>query len=358
MNAKRLSIGIPVVIGLALALLLLIAIGAAAGSPPAQPPLPGGPAPVIAARTAATPTFWTSGWVSITQGETRVFTHSLGGDPDDYAVDLQFMDTAADGRGINAYDYGGNEQGGLFAGANWQNLDSTGIQVYRQAGDFSANMIRVSVWVADPPDWCSEWTSIGPGTTHDFNHPVGGNVDDYTVGLWFKDLDDGYGINQRAYGGIEYGDGTYQGAYWRELTTSTVTVVRYPDDIFADRVRVCIYRADPPDWDSGWQDFPVGETMLTHNLRWNPSLYIVRMEFKDLGILGAMGIHHFAAGGMIVDVDGGEDDDKFIGANWEQLTNTSVLVVRWSDDIRADQVRVRIWLLTQKIYLPLMLRNF
>jgi len=292
---------------------------------------------------------WSSGWVDIAPGETKTFNHNLGGDPDDYAVDLWFWDAPPGGYGINHRCTGGLEADGKFYGAHWQNLTATTIEVFRREDDTFADKVRVDVWKPDPPAWDSGWVDIAPGTLETLTHNLGGDVDDYTVGLWFKDTD-GIGVNTRCYGGLET-DGQLRGAFWQNLTATTIEVYRFQDDTWADQVRVRIFIPDPPDYDSGWVDISPRQTItLTHNLGGSPNLYLVRAWGRDTEP-GGIGINHRFAGGY-------EMGGKFFGANWENLTDTTINIFRRLHDEYADQVRVRIWRREFKVYLPIVMKNY
>lgn len=327
MNERRMQIWIAVVGGLALAALLLFAGNAVASNPASPPDI----YPEDAALQATSS--WSSGWVDIAPGTVITFTHNLGGNLDDYAVELWFRDTETGGIGINSLGLGGLEAGGNFLGAHWQNLTDTTVQVVRRSDDTFADQVRVRVWISDSPTWDSEWVDISPGETKTLTHTVGGDVDDYTVGLWFKDTD-GIGINTRCYGGLEAG-GQRRGAAWQNLTDATVDVWRYPNDAWADQVRVRIFEPDPPDYDSGWVGINPDDMMtLTHNLGGNPNHYVVRGWQRDTD--DGIGINHRFAGSF-------EAGDSWFGTYWKNLTDTTINVLRRADDWAADQVRVRIW---------------
>jgi len=284
--------------------------------------------------------------VDVATDTAQAFTHDLGGDPDDYAVELWFRDTDTGGKGINSWGIGGFEAGGNFRGAYWQNLTDTTIEVFRHGDDVFADQVRVSVWIADPPVWDSDWVSIGTYEVKSLTHDVGGNVDDYVVGLWFKDTTpDGIGINTQGYGGLE-ADGQVHGAQWRSLTSTSIDVFRYRNDDWADQVRVRIFVPDPPDYDSDWVDISPGDTMtLSHYLGGNPNLYLVRGWQK----YAVSGINHIFVGGR-------EADGNLYGSNWENLTDTTINVFRRPNDYAADQVRFRIWMRRYKVFLPIVLK--
>jgi hypothetical protein len=143
--------------------------------------------------------------------------------------------------------------------------------------------------------------------------------------------------------------GQLRGAAWQNLTDTTIDVLRYRDDGWADQVRVRIFVPDPPDWDSGWATVATGTaTTFTHNLGGNPNLYLVRGWQRDTS-QGGIGINHRFTGGY-------EAAGSFFGANWENLTDTTINFLRLPDDYVADQVRVRIWVREYKVFLPLVLK--
>ncbi len=182
-----------------------------------------------------------------------------------------------------------------------------------------------------------------------FGHDLGGSVDDYQVGLWFESDNSAYGVNQHGYGGMEAA-GSNWGAWWTDLTNSSIRVRRAANDPFADWVRVCIDLAEPTAYDSGWVNVAPDQTLtLQHGVGGSLGGYIVRMEFKDTAV-GGIGIHHENAGGNV-------DGDTFLGANWQNLTNSTIDVYRLQDDVTVDQVRVRIWHREFGVYMPVVIRG-
>jgi hypothetical protein len=79
-----------------------------------------------------------SGWVSIGIFET-VFTHNIGGNTDNYVVDMQFKDSYW---GVHTMGYGGWDPGG-----HWTNLTNTSITVRRGPDDTVVDQIRIRIWV-------------------------------------------------------------------------------------------------------------------------------------------------------------------------------------------------------------------
>ena len=292
---------------------------------------------------------WGSGWVPVSPGNPETLQHGLGGDLEDYAIQMWFRDTD-DGFGINTRAYGGLEQGGVYYGALWENLTESGVEVTRSSGDDFADQVRIWIWVpADPPEYCSDWTSIPVGGSVLFGHNLGGDVEDYVVGLWFESGNTAYGVNQHGYGGMEAA-GSYRGAWWTDLTDNAVRVRRAANDSYADWVRVCVSLAEPTAYDSGWVDIAQDQTLtLHHGVGDSLNGYVVRMEFKDTAV-GGIGVHHENLGGNAV-------GDSLLGANWENLTTDSIDVYRLQDDATVDQVRVRIWQRGSGVYMPVVMRG-
>jgi ligand-binding sensor domain-containing protein len=328
MNEERMQIWI-VVGGLALAALLLLTGNVLANNPVASPD-------VVALQDT---TSWSSAWVDIAAGSVITLSHNLGGNPDDYAVELWSRDTDPGGMGVNTWGAGGLEAGGKLFGAHWQNLTDATIQVGRRSDDLFGDQVRVRVWISDSPAWDSEWVDIAPGALETLTHNLGGNVEDYTVGMWFRDTTPGgMGINTRCYGGMEAA-GQLRGAAWQSFTETTIDVLRYLNDDWADQVRVRIFAPGPPDYDSGWVGIAAGavETLPAHNLGGDPNHYIVYGWQRDTAE-GGIGINHRFVGGF-------EANGSFSGSSWVRLTDETIDVLRRPDDLVADQVRVRIWVL-------------
>ncbi len=296
---------------------------------------------------------WSSGWVPLAAGTSRLFLHGLGGDPNDFAVELWFRDTDGD-MGIHRYGYGGLEANGNWYGAYWQGLTPLTVRVFRAPDDTAADEVSIVVWrPATPPDYASGWTDIAPGQTITFSHNLGITPTELTVAMYFSDTL--RGIHHFSYGGLAVDDlQEMWGGHWHDLLTDTVQVTRHPDDSGVEQVRVVVMHGDPPDYDSlaalgGWQDVARGETFtFTHNLNWNPDLLLVRGEcYSTTG-----GIHQWFAGG---------NHDWFIG--WQgsylkNLTNNTVAVERLADDQVCPQVRVTISKQVLRIYLPLVMRGY
>lgn len=105
---------------------------------------------------------WDSGWKYIDKGKTIMLKHDLGGDPNDYLVDLQFWDryrgwgSSSGTIGKNNCYYGGDafvvwqqaasQNLSQYRGAFWCNLNNINIKVVRNIDDNAARLIRVRIW--------------------------------------------------------------------------------------------------------------------------------------------------------------------------------------------------------------------
>lgn len=87
-----------------------------------------------------------SDWQNINQNEVKLFTHSIGGDPDDYVVDLTFKHSSY--AHISGFGLDVNSSGGI-TGCYWDDLTSTSILVYRGYEDEWVSQVRVRIWVIE-----------------------------------------------------------------------------------------------------------------------------------------------------------------------------------------------------------------
>jgi len=307
---------------------------------------------VGAAQMAAAASGWSSGWVAINQSETITLPHNLGGDVDDYAVELWFRDTDEGGIGINTFAYGGFENAGVWQGAHWSNLTDATINVHRFTNDETADRIRLRIWIPDAPDHDSDWQPMAQGGALTLTHSLGGDSEDYTTNLWFK-TPHVYGINNRYFGSVEIG-GEGHGAHWQELNDTTIKVIRWANDTVATDIRVRIIKNPPATiYDSGWLDIAAGDLItLTHDVGLNIGASRVGLQWRDTSEPPAsFGQNMLWAGGE-------EVGDQFFGGHWQNLNNSTIEVYRQPDGSRPAEVRVRIWSPEHKVYLPLVARNY
>ncbi len=85
-----------------------------------------------------------SGWEWVVAGGTITLTHNLGGDINNYVVDLMNRDTGSSSLTIQSIggDYGSYGDYGFC----WQDLTTTSIKV-RTYPDHSYNYYRIRIWV-------------------------------------------------------------------------------------------------------------------------------------------------------------------------------------------------------------------
>lgn len=89
-----------------------------------------------------------SDWQTISPGEMKTLTHNIGGDRDNYVVDLAFKYTG-DNR-VHSLGWGlYTSSSGLHAGAYWGYLTNSSISVYREDEDNLISQIRVRIWVVE-----------------------------------------------------------------------------------------------------------------------------------------------------------------------------------------------------------------
>jgi hypothetical protein len=295
-----------------------------------------------------------SGWVSLEQDETVTLDHDLGGDTDNYVVDMQYRGSSFNG--VNQRYYGGIDFGAVppaghsvddRVGAYWCNLTNTTITVYRRAEDTYAPAVRIRIWVDPIPGYDSGWISLSPGATATtLNHGLGGDTDDYVVDLQFKNT--GNGVNQRYYGGADLGanagdfENNRVGAYWRSLTNSYITVYRRPEDTYAAQMRIRIWIRPTPTYDSGWVSIDQRQLRtLAHNIGGDPADYVVDMQFRNTG--SGSGVNQQYYGGADYGALVGSYEDNRVGAYWRGLDFDSITVYRRGEDNYAPEVRIRIW---------------
>ncbi len=87
-----------------------------------------------------------SGWQAVPPGTSITLTHNIGGNPDDYVVDIQFHDDDEYGR----LQGGGMDRSGQqFFGATWTNLTASSLEVRRGPDSTTADKVRVRIWVCN-----------------------------------------------------------------------------------------------------------------------------------------------------------------------------------------------------------------
>lgn len=311
-----------------------------------------------------------SSWVNLAATSSITLTHDLGGDANSYLVDFQYRSASVDG--IHQRYYGGSDFGDSITlgspndrvGAYWRNLTATSISVYRRPEDTYAPQVRVRIWRAPKPDYDSGWVSLAVDTIATLTHSLKGNYQtEYFVAFDYRNTLDG--INQRYYGGADFGsfysyggsNNTRTGAYWRNLTAESITVYRRPDDVFASDVRIRIWRIDQPDYNSGWYSLDPDEAkVLAHNLTASPDTYLVQVFQYDGDAANLLNQRHYGGADFGNLPPSGYLENDRVGSYWRSLTGQSITVYRRPEDGFADWVSVRIWVTSNKVYLPVIMR--
>ncbi|MBN1900193.1 hypothetical protein JW926_02555 [Candidatus Sumerlaeota bacterium] len=328
-----------------MALCLLITIGAIAAPPP-----------VPKSRTAFSgPCNFDSGWIPVERGEDKMIQHNVYGDIDNYVVYFQYR-TEYGTYSNNFYggvDFGTKTSGGTSNnerhGAYWHNLTLERVMVYRRPEDQYAKFVRIKIWYDPSDDWDSEWMTIPAGDLSVLTHNLEGVPDDYVVYMEFKD-DDVYGINQMFYGRGDLGanpvDGLSEnnvvGANWNTLTKFNIVINRCHHDIYADQIRVRIFKRQSPTYDSGWSTINTDQLKLfTHNIHGSIDDYVIDLQYKHTD----WGVNQVCFGGN----DFGDHNPYYAnendraGAYWMELNSDSITAYRRAEDPYASEVRIRIW---------------
>jgi hypothetical protein len=197
--------------------------------------------------------------------------------------------------------------------------------------------LTVAAPAASGPTAWARWAIIPPGACQVFTHSLGADPEDYIVEMWFKDLDDGLGLNRRFYGTAEEALNFY-GATWRHLTTDTIEICRAAQDYVADNIWVRV--SIPPGgagtvYSSAWTDIAQDEVLtFTHGLGITATDLTVRVVFSS----ASLGIHHMGYGGRSV----ASLPQDLEGATWQHLRENTVQVYRYPDDHSVEQVQVSV----------------
>ena len=187
--------------------------------------------PVASSNPVSTPADYDSGWITFGLDEKKTINHDLGGNPEDYVVDVQAIGSFGI---VNQLNFGSDTtipdsvsvtRYGFF----WQALDNTSIEIMRVADDYTAMEIRVRIWVVQEVDYDSGWRAVVPASTLNLEHNLGGNPEDYIIDLQFKST--GFaGVHKRSYGidtsyNNQVGENLQEwGAYYYRLNDKAVKV--------------------------------------------------------------------------------------------------------------------------------------
>ena len=136
---------------------------------------------------------YNTAWVGpLAGGPPITVTHNLGGDPDDYIVDVLYQSSAGS---IHQRYYGGIDFGATaFEGMTnnemqslyWFGLTDTEVQIFRRGDDEYINTARVRIFDRPAPSYDSGWSNILAGQVKTYNFDIGGRAEDYVVDLQFR----------------------------------------------------------------------------------------------------------------------------------------------------------------------------
>ncbi|MEK6677464.1 MAG: hypothetical protein AABZ47_17655, partial [Planctomycetota bacterium] len=89
-----------------------------------------------------------SGWTSIDWDENLVLRHDIGGNRDDYVVDIQVMhNPSLSDNGVSNFASTGDADGSFSRGIFWWGLTTSEIVVHRGYNEGNLNRFRVRIWV-------------------------------------------------------------------------------------------------------------------------------------------------------------------------------------------------------------------
>ena len=289
--------------------------------------------------TTAFGTLWyDSGWDLVgvaPDAFPKVYTHNVGGNPDDYLVSLECTDFSE----LGVYDCTNH---GFNVNAHWFGLTNSTIIVW-VPGSGLPDYIRVRIYTK-PTIYNSGWhTILSRPDPISLSFPLGRkfNLDNLVVQLDCRD-------------DTELGtyDCTNQNfnidAHWYNLGLTDIKVYvekgSRPDAV---RVR---FLSETPAYNSGWHTIGIRPDDIVipfaHNLGGNINEYIVKLDCRDNTELGSY-----------------DCTNQFFnkGAHWYGMTNTNIHLFVSGGSI-PDDVRVRIWQqdlsIPVKSYLPLILNIY
>ena len=198
------------------------------------------------------------------------FTHNLGGDPDDYLVNLMCRDDTSLAT-YNCSDFG------FTPDAHWYGLTDSTISVWVSSGA-KPDAIRVLIYSVTP-SYDSGWYSLlsrPDPIPVEFTHNLGGDQDDYVVSLECRDE-----TSLAIYNCTDFSFDINADWYGLNDTSITIWVDNGPRP---DEIRVRILEA-APDFDSGWINLLIRPdpvpVIVNHFLGGDPDNYLVSLTCRD-----------------------------------------------------------------------------
>jgi hypothetical protein len=286
-----------------------------------------------------------------------VISHHLGGDPSTYMVFVY---------GHNAYGYHQANYGTAptsylikdYIGLEWMRLNVRDMTLLRAPGDDNApakkrwDQVRVLIFKPGLPaqrgihyvNYYFNEINMNPGETTTLYHNLGGDPGRYMVYI--------YGRNTKGWHQANYGTSPIQlyptqkwiGFEWQELDSSSITLIRAPNDDYHDgvpfakqwsTVSVLIIRTDPDSYDPPFiplKDFyheqmsisPGDPLRLEHGLGGFPGHYCVHVYGHNTN-----GYHQANYGTVPFDWP---IPLKYRGLEWQEMDQDSLVLLRAPND--------------------------
>ena len=305
--------------------------------------------------------FWTptqpnydTGWKPVSQDQEILLDVGAPPSADNRLIDLQFKDSGMNSIGINQRGLGGMDwTDSTRQGGRWR-LMGNNLALYRRPEDTNATYMRARIWNMPDPAYDSGWQPFTTAYTLQLQHGLGGNPAEYLVDVQFQNSKGT--IHQFGYGGFDalYTDanqGHQTGGFWNWLDDQHIEIRRLPEDSDILTTRTRIWMLSHPDYDSGMINPDIGTT-LTHNLNVKPENLFVNLVFNNTS--GPKLLNQMYYGGSVLGSNAVAPHiagDR-VGGFWRSLTSTSVVVVRQNEDTWIDEARLRLWVVKQNVYIP------
>ncbi len=152
-----------------------------------------------------------SNWLEFPIGDTGPLPHLVGGNPDNYVIDMQFSWFGFPPHNIG---YGGiSLNNGEEAGAYWHSLSSNTIHLTRLPNDIFATLFRGRIWNVSQSSYDSGWNapSHNHSTTYQTYHPKPADMNNTFI--YLDQRSSASGINHKSFG-LNFSAAGQEGTYW------------------------------------------------------------------------------------------------------------------------------------------------
>lgn len=279
-----------------------------------------------------------SGWFSLDPAQAMNLVLNLGGNPDNYLVDVRFADADINTTiGYHNIGEGGDQTFGAAAGATWSNLDADFIQVFRNPQDTLCDRVRVRIWANVSPTRTEGWEpwNAVPSRTHPVSLSAGGPWTDYVAVMDTRSPQTNTKPRNYSIGGDFISMDTAYGYYFDNFSHDEVDVVWLPGTTSNTDFRLRLFAYSAPGFDSGWQTSPPGDTItFGHPLSGDPDDYWIDLQFR--GEPGSLGVNNAQFGGDTF-------DGLSHGGAWHKLGSQTVSILRLAGDSQTNEYRLRGW---------------